>query len=62
MTDCGVGGNIMEARHMMGTMLTYYIIPNLLSMRGPYYNSTKKLCSLNTLSIYTAIKNGENTE
>jgi len=49
----------------MGTRLTFYIILNSLWMRGPYNNTTKKLCSLNTLSKYTAMEevvNGEQTE
>lgn len=57
--------NIMEACHMMGTRLTFYITLNSLRMRGPYYNTTKELCSLNTLSKYTAMEevvNGEQTE
>jgi hypothetical protein len=65
MTDCGMGANIMEACHMMGKRLTFYIILNSLQMRGPYYNTTKKLHSLNTLSKYTAMEevvNGEQTE
>jgi len=64
-TDCGVGANIMEACHMMGTRLTVYIVLNLMRMRGPYNNTTKKLCSLNSLSKYTTMEevvNGEQTE
>jgi hypothetical protein len=55
----------MEACHMMGTRLTFYIIPNLLRVRVPYLNTTKKLRSLNTLSKHTAMEevvNGEQTE
>lgn len=65
MTGCGIGVNIMEACHMVGTRLTFYIMLNSLRMRGPYYNTTKKLCSLNTLSKYTAMEevvNDEQTE
>ena len=65
MTDCRVGSNIMEACHMIGTRLTFYIILNSLRMRGPYYNTSKKLCGLNILSKYTAMEevvNGEQTE